>query len=356
MRHRACYLDAVKILPRTRRILGLAMQAASSWSGDHAQAMGAALAYYAMFSIAPLLVIIIAVAGMIFGEDAVTGALFGQLADLMGETGAAAVREMLAHASQPKTGAIATAISLAVLLLGASGVFGQLQAALDRIWRVQASAKESGVWRWLRSNLLSMGMVFGMAFLVTVSLILSTAIAALGKWWAPLLGGWALAAHLLDLAINFALLSAIFAMIYKIMPRARIEWHDVWVGAAVTAVLFTFGKVLIGLYLGKSNIGSSFGAFGSLLTMMVWVYYSAQIFLYGAEFTWVYAHELGSRRGEQRPPPIEELVAEDAAASARLDRPQMATYGQVRAEPAQHSGGHERRGRVRRREERQAKA
>jgi len=318
--------------------------------------MGAALAYYAMFSIAPLLVIIIAVAGMLFGADAVRGALFGQLADLMGETGAAAIQEMLAHASRPKTGALATAISLAVLLLGASGVFGQLQAALDRIWRVQASARESGVWRWLRSNLLSMGMVFGMAFLVTVSLILSAALAALGKWWAPALGGWALAAHALDLALNFALLTVVFAMIYKVMPKASIQWRDVWVGAAVTAVLFTVGKVLIGLYLGKSNIGSSFGAFGSLVIFMVWVYYSAQIFLYGAEFTWVYAHELGSRRDEARPPPIEKLVEASAADSARLDRPQVAAHGEVRAEPAQRPRQQEHRRRIRRREEREAKA
>jgi len=318
--------------------------------------MGAALAYYAMFSIAPLLVIIIAVAGILFGADAVRGALFGQLADLMGETGAAAIQEMLAHASRPKTGALATAISLAVLLLGASGVFGQLQAALDRIWRVQASARESGVWRWLRSNLLSMGMVFGMAFLVTVSLILSAALAALGKWWAPLLGGWALAAHALDLALNFALLTVVFAMIYKVMPKASIQWRDVWVGAAVTAALFTVGKVLIGLYLGKSNIGSSFGAFGSLVIFMVWVYYSAQIFLYGAEFTWVYAHELGSRRDEARPPPIEELVEASAADSARLYRPQVAAHGEVRAEPAQRPREQEHRRRIRRREEREAKA
>jgi membrane protein len=344
----------VAFIPRTTRVARLALKSASSWSGDHAQAMGAALSYYAMFSIAPLLVIIIAVAGMIFGEDAVRGALFGQLADLMGEAGAAAVREMLAHASQPKTGTLATAISIVVLLVGASGVFGQLQAALDRIWRCHAPAKESGVWRWLRSNLLSMGM----AFLITVSLILSAALAALGEWWTPVLGGWELAAHLLDLSLNLVLLTAVFAMIYKIMPRASIEWRDVWIGAAVTALLFTIGKVVIGLYLGKSHIGSSFGAFGSLVILMVWVYYSAQIFLYGAEFTWVYAHELGSRRGEPQPPPIEDLVRDSSTAerSARLDRPQVAAHGQVRAEPAQQAGGHERRRRIRRREERQAEA
>jgi membrane protein len=270
--------------------------------------MGASLAYYSLFSIAPLLLIIISVAGIFFGEDAVRGAVFEQLADLMGESGAQAIGEMLANANQPKTGGLAALLGLLLLLLGASGVFGQLRAALDRIWRAPSLAKSSGVWTWLRANLLSMGMVFAMAFLIAVSLVLSTVVATLGKWWGAYLGGWTIVAHILDFAISFGMLTAIFALIYKVMPRAQVEWHDVWIDAATTAVLFTIGKFLIGLYLGKSSIGSSFGAFGSLVVFMVWVYYSAQIFLFGAEFTWVYAHELGSRRGEQRPPPVEEMV------------------------------------------------
>ena len=271
--------------------------------------MGASLAYYALFSTAPLVVIVIAVAGIFFGADAVRGAVFGQLSELMGENGAAAIAEMLNHASRPKTGGLAAAISAFVLLFGASGVFGQLQAALDRIWRTQRSPRESGIWSWLRANLLSMGMVFAMAFVISVSLVLSAVLATLGKWWAPFFGGWAIVAHGLDLVVSFGMLTAVFALIYKVMPRARVEWHDVWVGAAATAALFTVGKFLIGLYLGKSSIGSSFGAFGSVVIFMVWVYYSAQIFLFGAEFTWVYAHELGSRRRELRPPPVEELIA-----------------------------------------------
>jgi membrane protein len=271
--------------------------------------MGAALAYYSLFSIAPLLLIIISVAGLFFGEDAVRGAVFDQLADLMGENGAQAIAEMLAHANQPKAGGLAAALGVFLLLFGASGVFGQLRAALDRIWRARPSAKGSGLWTWLRANLLSMGMVFAMAFLIAVSLVLSTVVATLGKWWGAYLGGWTIVAHVLDFAISFGMLTAIFALIYKVMPRAKVEWHDVWIGAATTAVLFTIGKFMIGLYLGKSSIGTSFGAFGSLAIFMVWVYYSAQIFLFGAEFTWVYAHELGSRRGEVRPPPVEEVIA-----------------------------------------------
>ncbi len=300
-------IPGVKV-PSGKQALRLLKDTASSWSGDYAPATGAALSYYAMFSIAPLLVIVIAIAGFFFGEDAVRGAIFAQLADLMGDNGAGAVEEMLSHASRPKTGALATLISAGVLLLGASGVFRQLQAALDRIWRAKAPGKQSGLWRLLRANLLSMGMVFGMAFVIVVSLIMSAALATLGKWWAPIFGGWEVLAHVFDLLVSFAMLAAVFAAIYKFMPRARIEWHDVWIGAAVTAVFFTIGKFLIGLYLGKSDVGSAFGAFGSIVIVMVWVYYSAQIFLFGAEFTWVYAHELGSRQHEARPPSIDEVA------------------------------------------------
>jgi len=292
-----------------RKALHLLKETANSWSGDHAQEMGAALAYYSLFSVAPLLLIIISVAGLFFGEDAVRGAVFAQLADLVGENGAQAIAEMLAHANQPRTGRLAALLGVFLLLFGASGVFGQLRAALDRIWRAPAFTKSSGLWDWLRSNLLSMGMVFAMAFLIAVSLVLSTVVAALGKWWGAYLGGWTIVAHVLDFAISFGMLTAIFALIYKVMPRATVRWHDVWIGAASTAVLFTIGKFLIGLYLGKSSIGTTFGAFGSLAIFMVWVYYSAQIFLFGAEFTWVYAHEFGSRRDQARPPAVEELIA-----------------------------------------------
>ena len=297
--------------------------------------MGAALAYYALFSIAPLIVIVIAVAGIFFGEDAVRGAVFAQLSALMGENGAAAVAEMFAHANHPRTGGIAAAVSVFVLLFGASGVFGQLQAALDRIWRTQRSPRENGLWDWLRANLLSIGMVFAMAFIISVSLVLSAVLAALGKWWTPFFGGWAILAHVLDLAVSFGMLSAVFALIYKVMPRARVQWHDVWVGAAVTAALFTIGKFLIGLYLGKSSIGTSFGAFGSLAIFMVWVYYSAQIFLFGAEFTWVYAHELGSRRREVQPPPVEELIA------APLEAPQPVIRIEAPARQSRRTTGYE---------------
>ncbi|HEY2337866.1 MAG TPA: YihY/virulence factor BrkB family protein [Burkholderiales bacterium] len=289
--------------------LALVKEAVNAWINDSAPSKGAALAYYATFSIAPLLFIAISVAGLLFGTDAVQGAVFGQLADLMGENGARAVQEMLGNLQRPKHGLIGAGVGIALLLLGASTVFGQLQSALDSIWQVPIPPKASGVWDFLRARLLPIGMVFGMAFLVIVSLLFTTAIAALGKWWGPLFSEGV--AHVLDLSLSFALLVVGFALIYRYVPRATIKWRDVWVGAAVTAALFTIGKWAIGLYLGKSTVASSFGAFASLVIVMVWVYYSAQIFLLGAEFTWVYARNYGSRRGVA--PDVEEIPVTSAA-------------------------------------------
>ncbi len=287
---------------RPKLVLHLLKQAAGSWSDDRAQSMGAAISYYSLFSLAPLLALIIAAAGLFFGAERVEGALFAQLSDLMGSDAARAVEEMLRHAREPTTGGLAAVASAAVLLIGATSVLAELQGALDVIWRVPEQAKENGLWQWLRRRLLTFGMVLAMAFLMIVSLALSAVVAALGKWWAPMLGGWQLVAHALDFAVSLALLTVVFAVIYKLLPRASIHWHDVWIGAAVTSILFTIGKILIGLYLGRSSVASGFGAFGSLALMMLWIYYSAQIFLFGAEFTWVYANELGSRREAQDKP------------------------------------------------------
>ena len=277
----------------------LVKQAVAAWSADYAPSMGAAIAYYTLFSIAPLLLIVISVAGFIFGDEAVRGELTGGLQFLMGEEGAKAVEGLLASVSEPKEGIIATLIGVFVLLLGATTVFGELQNALDRIWRAPAREDASGLWRLLRSRLLSLGMILGIAFLLMVSLIFDMVLQGLGKVWGT--GPLEAFAQALNLLIGFGLTTTIFALIYKLMPRAKIEWHDVWVGAAVTALLFTLGKFLISVYIGRSAVASSFGAAGSLVVVMIWVYYSAQIFLLGAEFTWVYAHSHGSRRGEKRP-------------------------------------------------------
>ena len=279
-------------------MFNLLKQAVSSWSADYAPSMGAALSYYTLFSIAPLLLIVISVAGLLFGDDAVRGEVFGQLQGILGSDGAKAVEDMLQSVSKKGEGIVAAATGVVVLLLGATTVFGELQNALDRIWRAPARAQSSGWWNLLRTRLLSFGMVLGIAFLLMVSLVLSAAVSALGKW----VGGGAEAlVHALEIALSFGLMTVLFALIYKYIPRVHIAWHDVWIGAAVTALLLAVGKFVIGLYLGKSAVASSFGAAGSLVVLMVWVYYAAQIFLLGAEFTWVYAHEYGSRRGQPRP-------------------------------------------------------
>jgi membrane protein len=298
------------------RIWTLVKNAASSFSDDYAPSMGAALAYYTMFSIAPLLFIVILIAGLIFGEEAASGQIFAQLRGLIGEQGAEAIQTMVQGVREPAKGAIGTLVSSVALLIGSTTVFAELQSALDRIWRAPAREKTSGIWALLRARLLSFGLILGIGFLLIVSLIASAALAALGKWWGPLLGDWETLAQVLNFALSFALFTTGFALIYKFMPRAKIEWRDVWIGAAVTALLFTIGKFLIGLYIGKSAIASGFGAAGSVIIVLVWVYYSAQIFLFGAEFTWVYAHEFGSRRGAARPPKAAEVPSKGLAAAS----------------------------------------
>jgi len=269
--------------------------AVNAWLDDYAPSMGAALSYYTLFSLAPLLIIVIAVAGMVFGQQAAQGEIVAQLRGIMGAEGALAVEGLLKAAREPAKGMVATIVGIAILLLGATAIFAELQSALDRIWRVSAPQAESGIWHLLRTRLLSFGLVLGLGFMLIVSLVVSAALAALGKWWGGWFQGWDVFLESLNFAISFGIFTLLFAMIYKIMPRANIPWRDVWTGAAVTALLFTIGKVLIGLYLGKSSLASGFGAAGSFVVLIAWVYYSAQIFLFGAEYTWVYANRHGSR-------------------------------------------------------------
>ena len=276
----------------------LLKQSIAAWSADRASSMGAALSYYTLFSIAPLLLIVIAVAGLVFGEAAARGEIMGQLQGLLGADGARAVEALLKSVNRPAQGVFATVAGIVALLLGATGVFGELQNDLDRIWRAPVALQESGLMTLVRTRLLAFGLVLGFAFLLIVSLVVSAVLSALGKWWAPFFGAWEVVAQGVNLVVGFALMTVLFAMIYKLMPRVNIGWRDVWVGAAATSVLFSIGKLLIGLYLGRSGVTSAFGAAGSVVLVMVWVYYSAQIFLLGAEFTWVYAHRCGSRRGQ----------------------------------------------------------
>jgi membrane protein len=273
----------------------LVKAAASGWVGDYAQSMGAALAYYTMFSIAPLLLIVISVAGLVFGDQAAHGEIFSQLEGVLGAPGALAVEGLLESVRKPTESVTATILGVVLLLIGATSVFGELQDALDRIWRAPVRAGQTGFWGLIRPRLLSIGMILGIGFLLMVSLVASAALAALRRWWGPVFGDWA-AASIIELGSSFLVVTVVFAMIYKIMPRVRIDWKDVWIGAAATSLLFTAGKFLIGVYIGRSGIASGFGAAASLVVVLVWVYYSAQIFLLGAEFTWAYAHKFGSRR------------------------------------------------------------
>jgi membrane protein len=294
------------------RWLGLLKKAGAAWLDDYAPSMGAALSYYTVFSLAPMLLIVIAVAGLVFGQDAARGALFGQLHGLMGADAAQAIEGLLASVSRPSQGIAATSIGVAVLLVGATSVFGELQDALDRIWRVADRPKPSGVWGLLRSRLLSFGLILGIAFLLMVSLVVSAAVAALGKWWSPFFGDWEVLAQGITVLFDLVVTTFAFAMIYKLMPRADVRWHDVWIGAGVTATLFSLGRLLISLYIGKSGVASGYGAAGSLVVVFLWVYYSAQIFLLGAEFTWAYATTYGSMHHRQPP---------DKALARRAEKP-----------------------------------
>lgn len=279
----------------------LVKKSVNAWIDDYAPSMGAAISYYTVFSIAPLLIIVVAVAGLVWGREAVQGELAGQLASLMGKDGAAGVQALVESANQPAKGIIATVISIAMLVIGATTVFAELQSSLDRIWKVTATKNSTGILGTLRARLLSLGFVLGLGFLLAVSLVISAAVAAFGGWAEGQLPGWTTVLQVINTGVSFSLAMVLFGMIFKLMPQARVAWRDVWIGAFVTGLLFEVGKAMIGLYLGKSTFTSSYAAAGSLVVLLVWVYYSAQIFLLGAEFTWVYANAYGSRAKEGRP-------------------------------------------------------
>lgn len=274
----------------------LLKQVATSWVDDYVPSMGAALAYYTVFSLAPLLLIVISVAGFVFGEEAARGEIQAQLQDLMGESGAGAVQEVLASVREPTKGLTATVVGLVLMFVGATTVFAELQGAMDRIWRVAESERKSGWFSLVRARLLAFGMVMAIGFLLIVSLVTSAMLAAIGRRWDPAFGGWQAFVEAGNAVGGFLLVAAMFGLIYKVMPRVRVLWRDVWLGALLATLLFTLGKFLIGVYIGRSGVASGFGAAGSLVVVLLWVYFSAQILLIGAEFTCVYARTFGSRR------------------------------------------------------------
>lgn len=290
------HATAVRLRPKELAIIF--RLAVESWLADFAPSMGAAIAYYTVFSLAPLLLIAVALVGLVFDPLSAQNQLVNQLEALMGPAGAQAVRLLLANVADPKSSGMAAAIGTAAFVLGATSVFAELQSALDRIWRVQNPAPVRHLWAFIRTRLLSFGMILGIGFLLMVSLALSTALSALGAWWSPMFEGWQITLTTINILFSFVIVTLLFAMIFKFLPHVRISWRDVSIGAVVTALLFEVGKQLIGFYLGRSGIASVFGAAGSLAVLLLWVYYSAQVFLLGAEFTWVYAHRVGSLRIE----------------------------------------------------------
>jgi membrane protein len=264
------------------------------WLDDDPFQSAAALSYYTLFSLAPLLIISIAVAGFVFGRETAQNQIVSTIQGLIGQESAQAVQAMIQNASnKPRTGMISTLLGGIILLFGAGGVVGQLQTSLNTIWGVRAQP-DSGLRDFIRKRFISFAMVLGVGFLLLVSLAVSAFISGLTQFIGSLFGGAAVIAHLLDILISFAFITLLFAMIYKFLPDIQIQWKDVWIGAALTSILFTIGKFFIGLYLGSSGVTSIYGAAGSLITVLLWVYYSSLIFLLGAEFTQVYATMYGS--------------------------------------------------------------
>ncbi len=274
---------------------------ATQWIGHKAPTFGAALAYYSVFSLGPLLVIALAIAGSAFGADAARGALMSQLRDLLGIAGAQAVETMLAGADHPRQGLTAGVLGAATLLFAATGVALQFKDALNAIWEVGETA-HFGAWALMRSYLFSIAMVLAVGFLLVISLLVTTAVAATGKLATPFVPEAII--HVATVAVSFAVTTAVFAMMFKWLPDDPIAWGDVWLGAALTAVLFEVGKLVIGFYIGKMGLESTYGAAASLVVVLVWVYYNAQIVLFGAEFSHVFAQLHGSRL-QARPDPLQ---------------------------------------------------
>jgi membrane protein len=267
---------------------------AADWSDDNASRLAAALAYYTILSIAPMMVLAVAVAGLVFGEDAARGQIAAQLGHVVGPQASTAIQTIIANAKTPESGILGTVVGVAVLLFGASGVFGELQASLNVVWEV-APKPGRGIRGFIEQRFFSFSMVLGVAFMLLVSLALSALLSAVGTIVADALPGGAAVWQAMNFVVALGLITVLFAMIFKVIPDAKIAWRDVWVGAFVTALLFNLGKFALGLYLGHASLGSPYGAAGSIIVLVVWVYYAAQILLLGAEFTQVYAHRRGDK-------------------------------------------------------------
>ena len=280
----------------------LAKETVTRWSEDRASTLAAALAYYSLFSLAPLVLIAVAVAGLVFGQQAAAGELYSQLAGLIGDAGAKALQDIVANLNQQRgEGILATIVGIATLIFGASGVFAQLQDSMNKIWKASPPTTNDFV-EFLRVRLLSFSMVLGIGFLLLVSLILSAVLSAVSGYLGAFVPGGAAVGQALNATVSLVVITVLFAMIYKLLPDTTVAWRDVWLGALVTSFLFTIGKFAIGFYLAKASVASSYGAAGSVVILLLWVYYSALILYVGAEFTHVYSLRLGSHRSETHTP------------------------------------------------------
>jgi membrane protein len=290
-------------LPERRRVQAMLASTLNEWFKQRSGSKGAALAFYTLFSMAPMLILVIAIAGAVFGEQAARGEIFGQLSGLIGSTGADAIQLLLAAAHKNQSGPVAALIAVVVLLVGATTVFSELKDSLDEIWYVERT-RQSGIMSLIRTRLLSFGLILVLAFLLLTSLVVSAALALLAKY----LGGtWVSVTTIfspLSQLFAFAVIASLFASIYKMLPQTKLPWRDVWIGSIGTAALFVLGKYLIGIYLGNSGVASSYGAAGSVIALLLWIYYSAQIFFFGAQFTRQYALFFGSLQAQNKKPAI----------------------------------------------------
>ena len=274
----------------------VAKEAATNWSEHKDARQGAALAYYSVFSLGPIIVIVIAIAGLFFSREGVISRVTSSLKEMVGETGAKAIEGMLAGANHPAEGALATILGIGALLFAAIGVVVQLKDALNVVWEVE-EPKESGLWHFARNYVLSLAAVLALGFLLLVSLLVTTALAAIGKFAAPYMPEGIL--HVVSMLVSFAVVAILFAMMFKWLPDASLAWRDVWLGAFLTALFFEVGKAAIGFYIGKQGLESTYGAAASIVVLLIWVYYTSQIVLMGAEVTHAYAKHQGSIRQQR---------------------------------------------------------
>jgi membrane protein len=286
-----------------RRIGRMFVGAFDAWLRHRAASKGAALAFYTMFSMAPVLVLVIAIAGVFFGAKAAQGEIVDQLSGLVGQVGAQAIQGVLINANNAKTGFFATAVATALLLVGATTVFSELKDSLDEIWQVP-KPPSAGIMGLIRARLLSFGLILVLGFLLLVSLVVNAVLAMLESYWRGLWVDFLYVLTPLSSVVSFLVIASLFAAIFKLLPQVALSWRDVWIGSLGTAGLFTLGKYLIGVYLGNSGVTSSYGAAGSLVALLLWIYYSAQIFFFGAEFTRQYALQFGSLRVAEAADPV----------------------------------------------------